>query len=139
MHKIYYDQGCKACYGDYNVNSEGRYVFVTALAFKAVKFCWTGENCGILNIPTDEFNSRGFELHKNILEHDGEFTLPYLVNYVSSYVDLETRAAQDDGMMYNCIINSLSSDRLVKTYNCSDDYYVGEYESGILLLKVIIE
>ena len=41
--------------------------------------------------------------------------------------------------MYNCSINSLSSDGLVKVYNRSDDYHVGEYESGILPLKVIIE
>ena len=66
-----------------------------------------------MDIPMDKFNSRGHDLHKNILEHDGEFTLSYLVDYVSSYVDLETRAVQDNGLMYNCIINSLSSDRLV--------------------------
>ena len=42
-------------------------------------------------------------------------------------------------MMYNCIINSLSIDGLVKVYNRSADYHVGDYESGILLLKVILE
>ena len=53
LHKIYYNQGCKACYDNYDIDSEGRHSFVTALAFKAVKFCWTGENCGILDIPRD--------------------------------------------------------------------------------------
>ena len=38
--------------------------------------------------------------------------------------------------MYDCIINILFSDGLVKVYNCSSDYHIGDYESGILLLKV---
>ena len=42
-------------------------------------------------------------------------------------------------MMYNCVINSLSSDGLVKVYNRIGDYHVGDCESGILLLKVILE
>ena len=37
------------------------------------------------------------------------------------------------------IINILSSDGLAKVYNRSADYHVGDYESGILLLKVILE
>ena len=60
LHTIYYNQGYNACYGDYDVNSEGRHVFFTDLAFDAVKFLWVGDHCGILDIPTDDFNSRGF-------------------------------------------------------------------------------
>jgi len=92
LHNIYSDQSCKACFDNYDVDAEGRHSFVTVLAFKAVKFCWTGDHCGIMDIPTDKFNSSGFELHKNMLEHDGEFSLPCLVDYISTYVDLETRA-----------------------------------------------
>jgi len=36
-------------------------------------------------------------------------------------------------------INSISSDRLVKIYNRSQEYRVGDYESGILLIKVILD
>ena len=71
LHKIYYNQGCKLYYSNYDVYSEGSHAFVPALAFKDVKFCWEGENFRSLDIPTDEFNSRGFDLHKNILEHNG--------------------------------------------------------------------
>ena len=71
LHKIYYDQDCKACFHAYDVDAGGRHTFVTALAFKAVKFCWVGDHCGIIDISKDEFNFQGFELHKNILEHDG--------------------------------------------------------------------
>jgi len=36
-------------------------------------------------------------------------------------------------------INSISSDRLVKIYNRSQEYRVVDYESGILLIKVILD
>ena len=42
-------------------------------------------------------------------------------------------------MMYDFIINSLSSDGLVKIYYCSDNYHVGEDKNGILLFKFTIE
>ena len=116
LYKIYYDQGCKACYGDCDIDSKCRHVFITSLVFKAVKFCWTGENYGILDIPTDEFNSLAFEFHQK--------KWSTMVNSHSPY---------------DCIINSLLSDGLVKVYNRINDYHVGDYESGILLLKIILD
>ena len=42
-------------------------------------------------------------------------------------------------MLYDCIINSLLSEGVVKVYNRSQDYHIVDYESGILLIKVILD
>jgi len=41
--------------------------------------------------------------------------------------------------MYDYIFNSLFSDGLVKVYNRSNDYHIGDYWGGILLLKFILD
>ena len=41
-------------------------------------------------------------------------------------------------MIYDCIINSISSDAFAKVYNRSSNYHVGYYESVIILLKIVL-
>ena len=79
--------------------------------------------CGILDIPSDQFDPNGNDIHKFLLEYDVEFDLPFLSNFVSTCIPLDTQAAQDDTILYDCIISSLSSDGLVKASNRSDDYH----------------
>ena len=42
-------------------------------------------------------------------------------------------------MLYNCIISSLSSEGLVKVSSISEDYHWGHWESGVLLIKVVLD
>ena len=51
----------------------------------------------------------------------------------------ESRVAQDDDMLFNCIVNSLTSRGLVKIYSKYDDFTTAGYNSGILLLKIVPE
>ena len=97
-HKFYYDQGCKRWYENYDVNPEGRYAFVTALSFKVNKFGWRNDTCGILDIPSDKYNPNGNGIYKFILEHDGDFNLPFLTEFVKTYMILNSWAAQDDAI-----------------------------------------
>ena len=51
----------------------------------------------------------------------------------------ESRAAQDDDLLFNYIVNSLTSDGLAKIYSKYDDFIAAGYNSGIILLKVALE
>ena len=83
-HKYYYNQGCKRCYKNYDVNPEGQYAFVTDLSFKVNKFSWGNDTCDILYIPSEIFDPNRNEIHKFLLEHDSEFNLPFLSELVST-------------------------------------------------------
>ena len=76
---------------------------------------------------------------KNILEYNDEQELANLIVWVQSYAPSESRAAQDDDTLFNCIVNSLTSEGLVKIYSKYDDFTTAGYNSGILLLKVVLE
>ena len=100
---------------------------------------WMGDNCGVLDILSNRFDPNRNDIHKYILERDGNFNLPFLTDFVSKYITLNSSAAQDDVMLYKCIISSLSSDGLFKVSNCSEDYYWGDWESGVLIIKVVLD
>ena len=107
--------------------------------FKATKFQWEGDIPGILDIPSRKYNSRGHDIYKNLLESDGKCDISFLILYIDTYIDLETRAAQEDEILFKCMINNLSSEGKVKVYNHSREFTAGLDTSGILLLKVILD
>ena len=115
--KSYYNQGCKQCYENYDVDPEGQHAFVTVLSLKVNKFVWGNNLFGILDITSDQFDPNRHEIHKLLLEHNGKFNLLFLTEFVKSYITLNSRAAQDDAMIYACIISSLISEDLVKLSN----------------------
>ena len=72
------------------------------------KFGWENDTCVILDILSDQYDPNRNEIHKFLLEHDGEFNLPLLTECFKTYITLDSCVAQDDAMLYNCIISSLS-------------------------------
>ena len=63
----------------------------------------------------------------------------YCSKIVSKYIDIHTCATQYNGMLFKCIINSISLEGKVKFCNRSKEYHVGDNESGLLLSKVILD
>ena len=139
LHKAVYDEGCKSAYKGYEIDDQGRHAFTTALKFKAKSFGWGGDDSGILDVPTGDTDEHGNPVLKFLLEHDGEFTLPDIKTWVESWIGRDNRASQDDAMLFSCILNGLSSEGTIKVYNRSNDFMVGNNESGTLLLKVVLE
>ena len=110
-----------------------------ALTFKVKRFGWGGDSCGILDIPTDDFTSLGGTVHKYLLESDGKFSLTFLKQYVETYINVPVCEAQDDAMLLEAVINSLSSNGKYKMYNRSEDFHTLGEESGVLLIKTILD
>ena len=109
-HKYYYNRDCKRCYENYDVNPEGGHAFITSLSFKINKFGWGNDTYGILDIQSDQFDPNGNEIHKLLLEHDREFDLFSLSYFVSTYISLDSRTAQDDVILYN-IFSPMNHDK----------------------------
>ena len=65
--------------------------------------------------------------------------LLFLSDYIATYVNLESHTAQDGGMLFEVIINSMSSEAKYTLYNRSDDFLILGEESGVLLIKTILD
>ena len=139
LYKAHYNEGCKKFYDGYDIDPEGRHAFVTALIFKVKRFGWGRDSCGILDIPTDDFTNLGGTVHKYLLEPDGEFSLIFLKGCVGTYINVPVREAQDDTMLFEAVINSLFLDGKCKIYNRSNNFHTLGKESGILLIKTILD
>ena len=138
LHKTVYDEGCKKLEGpSYDLCASGRHTFLTSLTFRSQKMKWSDDGTGILDYPTGATSASGTLITKNVLECDGELDLEALKIWVQSFVSSESRAAQDDDMLFNCIVNSLSSDGMVKVYSRYDDFTTAGYNSSILLMKLV--
>lgn len=70
-------------------------------------------------------------------DYHGMVNLMQARAHAETYVDTETRMAQDNNMLYNCLLNSLSKEAKDAVTLKKRDYLVNGYNSGVALLKVI--
>ena len=109
------------------------------MIFKVKRFNWGGDCRGILYIPTDEFTALGGQIHKYLLELDNKFTLSNSKDYMGTYVEISSREAQENSMLFESIINSLASNVKYKMYNCTKYFHTSGEESGVLFIKKILD
>jgi hypothetical protein len=124
----------------YDCTPDGFYQFLQNIKTRAEEFGWSDPVNGVLMIPTnpDDPNSP----KRNLLFEYGSISLESITKYELSYIQTETRKAQDDRMLYQCLINSLSKEGKAKVIIWRNQYVIGNNElklpSGNCLLKIII-
>lgn len=67
-----------------------------------------------------------------------ECTLADINPCVETYLNTDTRATQDDAMVFLCALKNLSTEGQVKVYTRTTDYHARGIEGGIILLKAIL-
>ena len=117
----------------YECTSKGLRNFLEDIAERAANFGW---NITVLDIPNDANDVLGTT--KNLLKHYGEISLDHIRKHAKTYVNTQTRAAQDSIQLYSCLWASLSDEGKSKVNVHRSDYHIGEQRVGALLLKVII-
>jgi hypothetical protein len=126
----------------YDCSPDGFYQFIQDLKSRAEAFGWSRSPDGILWIPaTDDANAERI----NILEEWGRLSLERVTNHEQTYLFTQTRAAQDDRMLYECILNSVSKTGRAKLNIWYNQYKLANpndaqviLPSGLCLLKVLI-
>ena len=58
---------------------------------------------------------------------------------METYINVPVREVQDDAMLFEAVINILSSDGKYKIYNRSEDFHTLGEESRILLIVTILD
>lgn len=127
----------------YDCSPDDFYQFIQKVKTRAEEFGWT-ETGRILYCPIDE--TPGAE-HVNLLDEFGQVALSTITTHEATVINTQTRKAQDDRLLYECLGNSLSADGEKKILLHRDEYVIEpdprlpdgkKLPSGLCLLKVII-
>ena len=133
----YYEKATAKLNDDgFDCQADNLRAFIKDLERRAEAFGWTAQNTGILNVPedVDDLNSPV----KNLLKHYGEIDWDQIYEYDETYIQNNTRAAQDSRMLYECIMNSLTKEAKNMITIWEDDFFIGTLPSGNLLFKVVL-
>lgn len=117
----------------FNVEPSTRRALIKAFADRSFEHGW---NASTLSVPDDLEDELGAQ--KNLLTQYGEISLEHLRAHAETYVDTETRAAQDSLQQYLCLMASLSPTGKQKVTIWEADYTVNGIPCGALLFKVIM-
>lgn len=117
------------------------YHFLKLLDHRAEEFGWSNEISGILWIPED-INDQNSDLRYIPTEY-GRVTINQIAAFEKSYLGTARREAQDNYMLFKCLMASLSKEARMKIEGWENEYIVTSNQgtkvaSGNLLLKVII-
>jgi hypothetical protein len=137
----YYENGTRSLEKEqFKCVPDELYQFIAMLKMRSVEFGWDNDQTGVLMIPNN-YSSRTGPM-TNILEEYGIMNLEKLRDFEETYMATATRLAQDDRLLFQCIYNSISKEGKKKILIWKNDYELkigGKlYQSGILLLKVVI-
>ena len=98
------------------------------------------KSVSVIEVPsTAEQIGAANPMTKNFCEKHGELPMEHLKAYVQSYIGQATRAAQDDYILKMMIKNSLTEKAYQTIVSDRAAYTVDDMESGLLLLKVVLE
>jgi len=94
-------------------------LFLTTLGDRAMTYGW--EN--ILNVPIDAAVPAG-PTH-SLLSHYGQISLQQIRDHATIYANAQTRAAQNNLMMYTCLAASITPETKAKAMIFHQDYHIG--------------
>ena len=133
--KMYANATAKLDDDQFDCVADDLYSFLKALKDRAREYGWDEPGIGILSIPDDPVNPQEF---KSLIESHGELDLQTILDFETSYIQGQSRSAQDAAQLYRCLMASISKEGKKKILVWEDHYTVNGLGSGNLLLKIII-
>ena len=122
----------------YDCSSDGFYQFIKSLKKRANSYGWSQPG-GITWVNPQNANQPS-----DLMVDYGVFTLEGITNHELTYIATPTRAAQDDQMLFKCIMNSLTIEGKAKLnifeneYNLNIPNQQDPIPSGLCLFKVLV-
>ena len=113
----------------YDGEAQGFMAFLELLEERATNFGW---DASIMMIPDINGNPT------NLLTEYGTITMEQVRAHEESYLITQTRNAQDSNLLYECIMNSISTECKAKLTIWKKEYRCGNLPSENLLLKILL-
>lgn len=125
-----FKSGIEALSTEFNCTAVNLQLFLDQLRDKSSIYNWER----ILEVP-DEYG-----ISKSLIDQYGELSYEKVKSHAETYVNTQTRRAQDSFMLYNCIMNTLSdgAQKQVRNRGLVTPFTINGRGSGTLLLKVVI-
>ncbi len=108
-------------------------LFLSTLTERTMVYGW--EN--ILNIPADVAVPVGAT--HSLLTHYGQVTLQQVKDHAATYINTQTRAAQNNLLLYTCLAASIMPETKAKAMIFHSDYHEGQTPIGAAYLKILIQ
>jgi len=107
-------------------------LFLSTLTKQTMVYSW--EN--ILNIPFDA--AALGRLTHSLLTHYGQVTLQQVKAHTATYINMQTRVAQNNLLLYTCLAASIAPETKAKAMLFQQDYHEGQTPIGAAYLKILI-
>jgi len=101
--------------------------FIETLMDRATMFGWDEPDASVITIN-----------EVNLLTEHGTLSVDEVREEVETYIDTETRRAQNSYQMYACIMSSLTDEGRIKILTEAGKYTVNQIKSGPLLFKILM-
>ena len=111
----------------FGCSSEDFYSFIKVLKERAREFGWGETGVGVLSIPDEPEDPTEF---KSLIDHNGEILMESIRKFEETYIDSESRAAQDAAQLYRCLMTSMSKEGKRKILVWEDMYTIRGLGSG---------
>ena len=119
----------------YDCTPDGFHQFLKSIKVRADSYGWSKSGGFLWFAPNTEKSKKAY-----IMDDYGTFTMDVIRQHEESYVGTESRKAQDNRMLYECIYHSLSVEGMAKVNIHDDEYMIGKPKtpSALCFLKVLI-
>ena len=104
--KIYRKATSKPSEDLFDCVPEDLLLFLKTLSDRAMELSWNDPIVGIIMIP--EYPTNVSTVYKNLITNHSEITLERVRRFEEYYTNDSSRATQDAGMLYSCLMASLS-------------------------------
>ena len=128
-----YKEGCAPLEFKYEGKPEQLLLFKEHLNVRATKMNWWD----VIEIPISD-NDPNSDL-KNVITQHGQLTNDMITNWAQRYIiDEETRAVQDNHMMFTCLTKSILDEVMKKIVPDKEEYIIQRVPIAALYLKLLI-
>ena len=134
-HRAHYDAAVRSLYAEasdrYDLTQDKLHDFLGKVKRRAQQFSLSTIEVPVkLDVPTGDT--------VNLATDYGVVPESHLQDYASTYMGQQQRAAQDDHMLAQMILNSCSEDAQAELADHEEDYTIGTTPCGALLLSVVM-
>eukprot|EP00979_Chaetoceros_neogracilis_P015197 scaffold5509_cov185-Chaetoceros_neogracile.AAC.1 len=134
-----YQEGCKALpHIEFACEEQNLSAFIRLLGYKASSYGWQDVRYGGIIDIVLEGTSEEPTKTINLLSRYGEVTLTEVQHSVRGYMHEQARACQDEHMLFNTIMNTLTIEAKRKVILYERDYIYEGCMIGTSLLKIVI-
>ena len=135
MHRYHYTAATRSLYDEtsdrFNLTQDKLHEFLSKIHRRANAFALS-----TIDVPIDNAQPLGDTV--NLASEHGEVTMSHLQEHAATFMGQHCRAAQDDYMLLQMLMNSCSEDAQAELADHDEEYKVDGDECGVLLLQVIM-